>query len=420
MSSVQPRILIVCEHASNRFGGEAMLPLNYFVLLSQRLPQVHLITHIRTRNSIEAIPGIDTERIHYIPDTWLHVQLNKLSGFLPDRVALASTGALMHLITQIYQWRIARRVIRQHNINVIHEPAPVSPRQPSILFGLGVSIIIGPMNGGMDFPPAFRHMTGRVEKALYRVMRGLTDLYNLCLPGKFFADILLVANARTRQALPALHRGKVIELVENGVFAHKIIQHPRQYQQQNRPVALYVGRLQDWKAIDILIDALRECQNANICLRIVGDGPERINLQNRATDLTDRVEFVGAIPHDRIMNEYDQADMFLLPSIRECGGAVVLEAMARGLPVVATNWGGPADYITTETGLLIDPLSREHLVTEFARAMDNLVANPSLREQYGTAAVARIRQEFTWEDKIDRMLKIYAQAMTTHFSEADT
>ncbi len=420
MMPAQPRILIVCEHASNRFGGEAMLPLNYFVLLSQRLPQVHLITHIRTRNSIEAIPDVNTEHIHYIPDTWLHIWLNKLSGFIPDRLALASTGALMHLITQLYQWRIARRIIRQYGIDVIHEPAPVSPRQPSMMFGLGVPVVIGPMNGGMDFPPAFRHMTGRVEKTLYRVMRGLTDLYNVCLPGKFFADILLVANARTRQALPALHRGKIIELVENGVFAHKIIQHPRQYQQQDRPVALYVGRLQDWKAIDILIDALRQCQNGQLRLRIVGDGPERTNLQHRAADLTDRIEFTGAIPHDRIMDEYDRADMFLLPSIRECGGAVVLEAMARGLPVAATNWGGPADYITAETGLLIDPLSREHLVTQFALAMDNLAANPSLRKQYGTAAVARIRQEFTWEDKIDRMLNIYAQAMTTHFSEADT
>ena len=391
-----------------------MLPLNYFILLSERLPNVHLITHSRTRASIEAIAGIDQSAIHYIPDTVLHIWLNKAGKFIPERLALASTGAVMHLITQMHQWQIARRIIREQHIDIVHEPAPVSPRQPSMMFGLGVPVVIGPMNGGMDFPPAFQYMTGRFEKTLYRVMRGLTNLYNLCLPGKFFADILLVANARTRQALPALHRGKIVELVENAVFAHKIIQHPRQYLPLDHPIALYVGRLQDWKTVDIVIDALRECQNTNICLRIVGDGPERANLQTRAADLAGRVEFTGAVPHDRIMDEYDRADMFLLPSIRECGGAVVLEAMARGLPVVATDWGGPADYITPDTGILIEPLSREHMVRQFALAMDRLATTHTLRQQYGTAAVQRIRQQFTWEDKISHMLEIYHQAIVQH------
>lgn len=155
---MEPRVLIVCEHASSKFGGEAMLPLNYFLLLSQRLKMVCLLAHERVRGDISQLLGIDQGRVYYIPDTLLHIWLDKLGRFLPDRIALVTTGAIMHLITQVNQWVMARKIIRDQRITVVHEPAPVSPRQPSMMFGLGVPVIIGPMNGGMQFPPAFMYM----------------------------------------------------------------------------------------------------------------------------------------------------------------------------------------------------------------------------------------------------------------------
>ena len=51
-------------------------------------------------------------------------------------------------------------------------------------------------------------------------------------------------------------------------------------------------------------------------------------------------------------------DALVLPSLYECGGAVVLEAMAMGLPVIATKWGGPTDYLDEKTGILIEPTGR--------------------------------------------------------------
>jgi len=111
-----------------------------------------------------------------------------------------------------------------------------------------------------------------------------------------------------------------------------------------------------------------------------------------------------------VKDYYDLADIFVLPSVRECGGAVVLEAMARGLPVIATNWGGPADYVTAETGILIDPLSRAHMVAEFAKAIDQLAFSAELREKYGRAAIQRVREQFRWEDKANTMIELYSVA----------
>ena len=398
-------VLIVSEHASNQFGGEAVLPLNYFMMLSQKNIDVYLITHERVRSNLESIKSVDHNKIIYIPDTKLHKYLFKMGGYLPDRISLITTGALMHLLTQCYQWVLAKRLVKEKNIDIIHEPSPVSPKQPSLMFGLGVPVIIGPMNGGMSFPAAFESMASKLELNLYGFVRILSSIFNLLIPGKFFADILLVANKRTALALPKLHLGKIVELVENGVFS-TVDQKSRTSSEYL--TILFIGRLVDWKAVDILIDAIAKCNINNIRLNIVGDGPDRSALESLAANkCPDKVTFYGLIPFTEVNQYYDEADIFVLPSVRECGGAVVLEAMSRGLPVIATNWGGPTDYISVETGILIDPKSREYMVDKFAEHISLLADNIPLREKMGAAAILHVKNNFLWDDKVDQVIDIY-------------
>jgi glycosyltransferase involved in cell wall biosynthesis len=398
-------VLIVSEHASNQFGGEAVLPLNYFMMLSQKNIDAYLITHERVRNNLESIKSIDQSKVIYIPDTQIHKFLFKIGGYLPDRISLITTGALMHLLTQGYQWFLAKKLVKEKNINIIHEPSPVSPKQPSLMFNLGVPVIVGPMNGGMSFPVAFESMASKLELYLYGFFRFLSSVLNLLIPGKFFADILLVANKRTALALPRFHLGKIVELMENGVFS--TIDLKNKIPSEHITI-LFIGRLVDWKAVDILIDAVAKCNIKNIRLSIVGDGPDRSALERLAANkCPGKVIFYGQIPFAEINQYYDEADIFVLPSIRECGGAVVLEAMSRGLPVIATNWGGPTDYITEDTGVLIDPLSREYMVDSFAEHISLLANNIPLREKLGAAAIHHVKNNFLWEDKVDQVIDIY-------------
>ena len=403
-------ILIVCEHASNVYGGEAMLPLNYFRLLStDPNNQVYLITHARVKASIEQLTDIKQDHVFYMPDTKLHQVLDKYSALLPDRISLLTFGFLMHLLTQFYQWKLARKIVKTKNINILHEPAPVSAVLPSVMFCLGVPVVIGPMNGGMTFPPAFNTMAGRFERVLYRLTRVLSTVFNILIPGKFFANILLVANQRTKDALPKLRLGQVLEIVENGVFS--VVDDPKKAQVKPITDVLYVGRLVDWKAVDIAIDAINTCKS-NVKLTILGDGPLKNELVQYAKKLApNKIVFAGMVPHEKTNQYYDEADIFILPSIRECGGAVVLEAMSRGLPAIVTAWGGPADYITNETGFLIEPKSRAYMIEQFALAIDHLAQQPNLRYEIGQAAINRVKQHFMWDKKIQNMLQVYHQAI---------
>ncbi|WP_289281988.1 MULTISPECIES: glycosyltransferase family 4 protein [unclassified Methylophaga] len=398
------KILIVCEHASDKFGGEAMLPLNYYKFLSKTNHEVYLVTHERARASLESNLEINNKNIYYLPDTKLHKLIFKLGKCLPARVYTRTFGALLHALTQIYQRKEVKRLVKTIGIDIVHEPAPVSATQPSAMYNVGCPVVIGPLNGGMTFPKSFQDMSGLLEKVIYKLAKYADNTLNRLIPGKVKANLILVANERTKKALPACIKGPVEILVENGSFG--IQSNPRHYAKRKLTKVLYVGRLVDWKCIDIAIEAVSKLKNTE--LTIVGDGQERNNLERLCREKNiENVSFTGLVPHNKINEFYDEADIFVLPSIRECGGAVVLEAMSRGLPVIATDWGGPADYLTPESGFLIAPKSKEWMVEQFSNTILRLADSPELREKIGMNAVERIRKHFLWDDKIQTILSHY-------------
>ncbi len=403
------KVLIVSENASREFGGEAILPLNYFMMLTEKNIDCYLITHERVKASLQLITELNQSKIFYIRDTKFITRLIRTRVFLSERIWQVTFGLLHYLIEQFQLWNMARFVVKNKNISVVHQPIPVSPKYPSLMFGLKAPVVIGPMNGGMHFPKAFNGMASPVERYLFLILRSLSTLMNVILPGKLFAKLLLVANQRTADALPLFRFGQVKTLVENGVISTRLAPKVSDKRGLTEKIKIiFVGRMVDWKAIDILIDAFHQTKLANLELMLIGDGVERPKLEQKVKELNAKnITFYGSIPFSQMNQYYDESDIFVLPSIRECGGAVVLEAMSSGLPVIATNWGGPADYLTPETGILIEPLSREYMVTEFAKQIALLSNNKELRQRLGYAAALRVKNNFLWENKINQMIELY-------------
>jgi glycosyltransferase involved in cell wall biosynthesis len=90
-----------------------------------------------------------------------------------------------------------------------------------------------------------------------------------------------------------------------------------------------------------------------------------------------------------------------------------MEAMAVGLPVIATNWGGPADYLNSSCGILVEPASKQGFgfVKGLTDAMLKLAQSPELLQSLGCAGRERVREHFDWERKVDRILEIYQQTL---------
>src|SRR6185503_20137323 len=168
----------------------------------QRQIPAWLVIHERCRRELEALFPSEQSRIIYVPDTWFHRFMWRVSRPFPVRFAHFTFGFAMRLSTQLIQRRIVRRIVRDHSVSVVHQPIPVSPKEPSMMFGIGAPVVIGPMNGGMDYPAGLRNVRARAENLAMRLARPLSTLMNWVIPGKRKAVLLLVANERTRAALP--------------------------------------------------------------------------------------------------------------------------------------------------------------------------------------------------------------------------
>ena len=174
------------------------------------------------------------------------------------------------------------------------------------------------------------------------------------------------------------------------------------------------GAPEDLKAVDLLLEAFAAvAAQTDAVLEIIGDGDIRgeLEAQTARLGIDSSVVFSGWLSQEQCALKMQQADAMVLPSLREGGGAVVLEATAVGLPVIATNWGGPGDYLNSSCGILVEPASKEGFVKGLTDAMLKLAQSPELRLSMGCAGRERVREHFDWERKVDQILEIYQQTM---------
>jgi glycosyltransferase involved in cell wall biosynthesis len=405
--------LIVGENASLRMGGEATKPFLIFKFLRRAGVDVRLLVHDRCRSELEEAFPAELDRIHYVHDTAAQRRMIRLGRPLPPKVDYLTFRSAIQHITQRMQRAEARRLVHEHGVDVVHQPVPISPKQVSSIYDVGAPVVIGPMCGGMDYPPAFRHLQGPVSRAIEATARAGAQVLNRVFPGKLRAAALIVANDRTRGALPRGTRGRLYGMPESGV---ELASYPP-IDYATRPDDgvirfLYLGRLVDWKMVELLVDAfaLVAQRLPSARLEIVGDGSELEPLRRRrdALKLADRIELPGWASKPQGLERLRRADVFVLPSLRECGGNALLEAMAVGLPCVVANWGGPGVYVDDTCGLRVEPTGREPYVAGLADAMLKLAASRETRVAMGTAARRRLAAHyFTWESKMRRLMEIY-------------
>jgi glycosyltransferase involved in cell wall biosynthesis len=243
------------------------------------------------------------------------------------------------------------------------------------------------------------------ERVLYReVERSLAPLASA---------VVAVCCAEARLA-ESLGRARRIRVVHNGIDSVPLRPSSggaRAPEHSPRaPVICTVARLQPGKGIDVLIDAMVpvKAQYPMAKLVVVGTGPMAAPLveRARALGLTENVEFLGEISDPgRVL---DQADAFILPSLAESFPYVVLEAMAAGLPIVASDVGGiPEAVVSGQSGLLVpagDPAA-------LGAAIIALLADPSLRTRLGLAARERVISSFDRGGMLSRLSRVYDEVL---------
>ena len=182
----------------------------------------------------------------------------------------------------------------------------------------------------------------------------------------------------------------------------------------NGCVFLVAGRMIYRKGLDFLLDALiRIPQNLDYQVRIVGDGPELEQLCSRRNDnsnLTKHVYFTGEIPYTDMEKEYAMADVFIMPSIRETTGTVLLEAISKGIPVITINKFGGATLIDENTGWLYNGSDQESYIENLKTAIMECIENPGEVVRRGNNARKKA-ERYTWQEKNKKYQKIYDELL---------
>jgi glycosyltransferase involved in cell wall biosynthesis len=195
-------------------------------------------------------------------------------------------------------------------------------------------------------------------------------------------------------------RKERIELIPNGVRSEFFLG-PRERPDPGRRFRLlFVGRLAPQKNVPLLLNALAAVTEP-VEVRIVGDGEDRPMLERMIGELgLDNAQMVGAKVGQDLIDEYRWADAFVLTSIKESTGLVLLEAIAAGLPVVATNVVGVRETVGDD-GVLVAPDP-----AALAQALDRLASDADLWLDLAARSAKRAGRQ-PWTVSLDRLEGVY-------------
>ena len=194
--------------------------------------------------------------------------------------------------------------------------------------------------------------------------------------------------------------------------------HPGGRFQSERNEQITVGivkKIADKYGIDILLRAFAKAKtmvpgSIDLRLKIGGDGEGRQRYETLSEKLGLRAAHVfdGFIDHEKVPDYLRSVDIFVAPSRQESFGVAAVEAQAVGCAVVVSNVGGLPEVVANgTTGTVVEKES----VQETAEAICLYASDPKLRRQHGQAAVEHVREYYSWEASVDRMLSIYRDAL---------
>jgi glycosyltransferase involved in cell wall biosynthesis len=409
-------VLIIAEECNPEWTSVPLVGWSHYEAIA-RVTKAHLITQIRNRDAIvraglvEGVDftAIDSEKVAgpaFRVGHWLSGGAGK--GW--------TTKQVFNRFGRVYferlMWNTFGPRLKQGEFDVVHQLTPLSPTLPAKMASrckkVGVPFVWGPINGGLAWPKGFESAI-RSEREWLSKVRSLHTLMPGYRSTRKNSSAILIGSTNTFAQMPARYHDKSFYLPENAID-------PRRFSRERthraaKPIRIvYLGRVVPYKGVDILIDAAEPLlRSGEVTLDIIGEGPLKESLQAQVSNLKleSAVTFLGHVGHDTLQQKLSTYDVLGFPSIREFGGAVVLEAMALGVVPIVPNYGGIGELVTDATGWRIPLGSRDELVSRFRSTLESIVADPSQIEARSTRGIRRAREQFTWDAKAKRVVEVY-------------
>jgi glycosyltransferase involved in cell wall biosynthesis len=377
-----------------------------------RFHRVWVLTHEKNRPSLSAAlePG---------PHSNLEFCYVDLPTLLRPMLRFQGTHQFYYYLWQIKTHFVAKNLHKNIAFDLFHHVTYANDWMASFIGALlPVPYVRGPGGGAHRTPKGFEkeyQLGGRIWEKVRSLGQWLFRRDPWFIKGQNRAKAILVCNQDSVSSMPSKWAQKVQMFPVNGVSetdsAPKI---------QTAAICaqfrvLTAGSLIRVKGFGLAIKAFKEFsdRNPNVGFSIIGSGPEEARLRGlaRRLQIELKVRFVPAVSHEELLSQMAACDVFLFPSLRDGGGAVVIEAMSMGKPVVCLDAAGPGTHVTDECGIKITPRSPESAVHELAEALERLHTDEALRLNLGAAARQRAKEVYGWDRLGERLRDIYEEAV---------
>jgi glycosyltransferase involved in cell wall biosynthesis len=417
------RVLLIAELCNPLWSSVPLEAYSLAKALSARDDlEITLVSQVRSRTALESDPIAGQVQFEFIDNEFVGRPLYRVSEWLRggNQLSWTTSMAFSWPAYMVFEQMVYRRfhdALRSRAFDLIHRISPISPTLGSPLARLtDVPMVVGPLNGGLPWPADYPELTKKERewlvplRGLYRWLPYHRTMYR-------HARGIIAGSRHTATEVPAWCRARRYYVPENGVDPDRI---PigaswKEPKRGDRFRFVTVGRLVPYKGTDLILQAmaLSEELRREAELIVIGEGPWRVTLESQASELglSSNVTFTGWIEHTKLADQLRGCQTFVFPSLREFGGAVVLEAMASGLPPIVVNYGGPGELVSDACGIRLSMAPRERLVGELSQAMTGLLQNPDQCRRLSAAAIDRVRSEFTWSRKAEQIHEIYCDIL---------
>jgi glycosyltransferase involved in cell wall biosynthesis len=398
------RVLLSAYACEPHKGSEQEVGWQRAVHMLDYADEVWVLTRANSRELIEAEPISLHPRLHFLYydlPRWA-TRLKKHRGFLPPYVMLWQRGA----------YRVACAQHALTAFDAVFHVTFAGMIHGSRMGRLGIPFVIGPIAGGERAPLALRRRLP-VRFRLRELLRDASiflQRYNpLTYSSLVAATSIYASTPESLSLIPAGLRGKAEVLLSIGTAASERDAAPRKL--PANPHFIFAGRLLYWKGIHLAIRALAHARRdlPLATLSLYGSGPDEAWLRQVARDagLSEHVRFMGSASHQELLNSFGSHTALIFPTLHDSGGLAALESLARGLPVICLDLGGPGVVVDDTCGCAISTAHRDEaeIVDALAGAMVAIATRTHEEMETLSQGALRRAAEFSWDNLTARVMQ---------------
>lgn len=302
---------------------------------------------------------------------------------------------------QAYLW--AEDIVEREHVDVIHYLNPIGFKEPGYCWKIKeIPYVWGPIQGVENRPLALYPALSLKGKINALVRRVVHNGMLWCLPrvrkALKRADAVFAATPNTVKQLKRIHHKDAIYLPENGILK----------MERTEPIfmndtlnLIWVGSIDERKALGILISALGKVKNNNWHLNVLGEGPLREKCEALADELgiSEKITFHGKVDRAQVQLVFAQSHVHVISSLGEGNPTVLWEAFSKAIPTLTLDHCGMAGVVSAECGIKIPICSYQQVLNDMAFAIDDLMEHPEkiTRLSQGTIECAK---KFMWKNRI--------------------